>query len=243
MTKKKSTLWNIWNIIVAVLFVGIGILTCAFAGSVDFQNTIILIVGIILLVIAGLQIVAQVLRIVFAGNESTMAADFSIAGVTASELALGIVAIIVSKNPGSAEIVFKYLGYFLGIFLLSIGAIMIIYEIVFLVKKLHPVIVGVGTMIGGLVPLVLGILVIVFLNDQEKFLTFFFICLGILFILLGLAYLAIFVIKMRRERALRKAEKEERPAEETKEIVEVEGKDKPEEPEEPEAPVEEKPEE
>ena len=249
MTKKQSILWNIWSFVVAVLFVGIGILTCAFAGNTDFQNTIILIVGIILIVIAGLQMTAQVLRIILAGNEETRSIDFSIASVTAGELALGIVAIIVSQNPESAQIVFKYLGYFLGIFLLTAGAIMIIYEIVFLVRKVHNALIGVGTIIGGLILVTLGVLVIVFLNDQQKFLTFFFVCLGILFILIGLGYLALTIMRIRKQRLLKKAAKAAEATSEEK-VVEVSASDKPAEenpeepkPEEPEAPAEDKPEE
>ena len=251
MTKKKSQLWNIWNIVVALLFVGLGVLTCAFCSNTDFQNTIILIVGIVLLVIAGLQITFQVLRIILSGDETTVSADLSIAGVTASEIALGIVTILVSQNITSAELIFKYLGYFLGILLLSIGGIVIIYEIIFLIKKRHTIPVSVGTIIAALVPVALGIVVLVFLNDQERFLTFVFACIGILFILLGLGYLALVILKIRKERALAKntvdepveAPVEETPVEEAVEtpVEETVVEDKPEE-EKPEEP-EEKPEE
>ncbi len=238
MTKSKHTLWNIWNIVVALLFVGIGVLTCAFSNNTDFQNTIILIVGIVLLVIAGFQI----LRIIVAGDETTISADLSIAGVTASEIALGIVAILVSKDMTSAAAVFKYLGYFLGIILLSIGGIFIVYEIVFLVRKKHKLPVAIATFIGSLIPIGLGILVLVFLNDQERFLTFVFVCIGILFILLGLGYLALAILKIRKERALAKLVVNEEPVETTA-VEEKPEEPKAEEPK-PEEPAEEpKPEE
>ncbi len=247
MAKKNSLWWNIWNIVVAVLFIGLGILTCAFSSNTDFQNTIILIVGIILLVIAGLQITFQVLRIILAGDETTVTADLSIAGVTASEIALGIVAIIVSQNQGSAEIVFKYLGYFLGILLLSIGAILVIYEIVFLAKKRHPVFRGVLTIIGALIPVGLGVLVMVFLNDQKNFLTFFFVCIGLLFIFLGLGWLMLTILKMRKEsllaKAAKEAEKAEEPAPVEATVVEEPKEEAEEKPEEPVVEDEPKPEE
>ena len=235
MTKSKHTLWNIWNIVVALLFVTIGVLTCAFSGDKDFQNTIILIVGIVLLVIAGLQIGFQILRIILAGDETTVSADLSIAGVTASELALGIVAILVSKDMTSASAVFKYLGYFLGIVLLSVGGLLIIYEIVFLVRKKHKLPLGIATIIGALVPIALGIVVLVFLNDQDRFLTFVFVCIGIIFILLGLGYLALTILKIRKERAEAKLVVEEKPAEEPVEAPAVEEPAAPAEPEEPKA--------
>ena len=242
MAKKKSTLWNVWNIVVALLFVGIGILTCAFSSNSDFQNTIILIVGIVLLVIAGLQICFQILRIVLAGDETTISADLSIAGVTASEIALGIVAIMVSQEMTSAQAVFKYLGYFLGIVLLSVGGILIVYEIVFLVKKKHKLPVGIATIIGALIPIVLGILVLVFLNDQDRFLTFVFVFIGIIFILAGICHLALTIVKMRAKHAIDKVVEgeEEKEPEAVAEATVVEEEPKPEEkPEEP----EEKPEE
>ncbi len=205
MTKKNSPIWTIWNIVVALLFVGLGVLTCAFASNTDFQNTILLITGIILLVIAGLQIIFQVLRIILAGDETTVSADLSIAGVSSTELALGIVVIMVSQNIASAQIVFQYLGYFLGILLVSVGGILIIYEIVFLVRKLHAIARGIITMLVSLIPVALGIVVMVFLSDEKNFLTFFFVCVGILFILIGIGYLALTILKFRKDRALAKA--------------------------------------
>lgn len=235
MAKKKSTLWwSIWNIVVALLFVGIGILTCAFSSNTDFQNTIILIVGIVLLVIAGLQICFQILRIILAGDETTVSADLSIAGVTASEIALGIVAIMVSQEMTSAQAVFKYLGYFLGVVLLSVGGILIVYEIVFLVKKKHKLPLGIATIIGALIPIVLGILVLVFLNDQERFLTFVFVFIGIIFILAGIGHLVLTILKMRAKHVIDEVVKEEQPKEPeaVAEATVVEEEPKPEEPEE-----------
>ena len=237
MAVKKSPIWTIWNIVVALLFVTLGVITCAFSGNVDFQNTIIRIVGIILLVIAGLQITFQILRIILAGDETTVSADLSIAGVTASELALGIVMIIIS-NEGGAEIIFKYLGYFLGIALISAGGIVFIYEIVFLIKKHHKLGLAILSMIGALIPVALGIIVLVFINDQQRFLTFFFVCVGILFILLGLGYLALIILGIRKRRALAKLVVEEAKEEPVAEAVVEEPKA-----EEPAPKVEEKPEE
>ena len=198
----KRTFWNIWNLVLSVLFIGLGIVTCAFCSNKDFQNTIILIVGIFLLAIAGLQIIAQVFRIIIFGNTSTIRTDFSIAAVTASELAMGVITIMASFNQTEFQTLFKYLGYFFGILLISIGAIIIIYEIVFIVRKIHGVTFSVLMMLLALLPILLGVVFIIFLSNQENMLTLIFIILGISLILFGLSYMAVVIFKMRAERVI-----------------------------------------
>ena len=202
MKNTKRTFWNIWNLVLSVLFIGLGIVTCAFCANKDFQNVIILIVGIFLLTIAGLQIIAHVFRIIFFGSTRTLKTDLSVATVTASELAMGVITVMVAFNQGDFEILFKYLGYFTGILLISIGAIIIIYEIVFIVRKIGSVTLSILAMFLALIPIVLGIVFIVFLSDQAHLLTLIFVILGIGLILFGLCYMAIVIFKMRAERVI-----------------------------------------
>lgn len=202
MKNTKRTFWNIWNLVLSVLFIGLGIVTCAFCANTDFQNVIILIVGIFLLTIAGLQIVAQVFRIILFGNTRTIKTDLSIATVTASELAMGVITIMASFNQDEFRTLFKYLGYFTGILLISIGAIIIIYEIVFLVRKVGSVTLSVLSMFLAIIPIILGIVFIIFLSDQAHLLTLIFVILGIGLILFGLCYMAIVIFKMRAERVI-----------------------------------------
>lgn len=237
MLRKGSVLWLIWNILVAAIFVTLGIVSCVNAGDTDFQNVVILIIGIFVIVDATFRLLFQVLRIFVGKNITIVAADYAQAAVASSELAIGIVLILASQEMAALEALFKYLSLFIGILLVTVGAIAILFSIILIVKKARSMLLNILTILGGAIGITAGILVMVYLGNQNNFLQVFFIVVGIFLIVIGalVAFLTVLgVIETKRQAKENKteavAEVKEDSAEEPKiEAVEAEPEEKPEE--------------
>ena len=221
--KKGSLFWTIWNIFAAAVFVVLGIVAIANARNVDFRNAIILVAGIILIVLASLQLLFNVINVFRLSKETVVfKTNYGVAVGAASELSVGILLILVSSEQTSMEVIFHYLANFIGILLIVLGAVAVFYAILYLVKKVNSVTANIGSIIGGAIVITLGILAIIFLNKEDNFLVFFFTCFGILFLLFGLCYLFLTIYTLI---TLKKAKKDAGKAQEVtldQSVVEVE---------------------
>ncbi|MFA6830234.1 MAG: hypothetical protein WCR67_06000, partial [Bacilli bacterium] len=95
---KKSTLWIVWNLIEAIMFIGGGIVAFIFYRNTDFQAVILIILGSVLLIDGSLRILANFLPALGLSNKENVFSDLIISG--ACELALGITVICdVASNP------------------------------------------------------------------------------------------------------------------------------------------------
>ena len=231
MFKKGSIGFTIWNTIVAALFITLGIVFCVNASNPDFQNVIILIAGIFVIVDAALRLLTQVIRVVRIGETTLMGTDIASAAAGASELAIGIMLIFVSQGQSTFIIeLMRYLALFIGILLITIGAVALIYAIVFLVKKAGSVGQNVASIILGALLITGGTLVLVFAN-HEGMTTFFFVVFGLFFAFAGVVLLfstiALFILARKagkelktegpiKEDAVVSEPVEEKPAEEEK---------------------------
>ncbi|MCR5348758.1 MAG: hypothetical protein K6E59_04045 [Bacilli bacterium] len=189
MLKKGGIVRTIWNIFVAAVFIAFGVVSCAQSGNPDFQNAIILIAGILVIADAAFRLVTQVILAIGAAQQSLIKTDWSGATVGASELAIGILLILVSRGESTVlTALFEYLTKFIGILLIVAGSILILYAIIFLVKHAFKPFQNILMIFGGALVITGGILVLVF-STNEALLQIFFVLFGILFILAGIGLL------------------------------------------------------
>ncbi len=260
MIKKGGIVWTIWNIVVAAIFMALGIVTIAKSGDTDFQNVIILIMGIIVIVDAGLRLLTQVLQFITVNGEKVLKTDLGAAIAGASELAVGILLICVSRNQAELGIILHYISLFAGILLITMGGVAIAYSVIFIVKKYYNLPVNIGLIVAGAAVVTAGVLILVYATN-EAILQAFFVLFGLLFVLVGLGLLILtilYLVARRKQAKLEKAaapepadvmdaqvveepaeekpaeEPEEKPVEEPEAKPEEEPEEKPEEPEKPE---------
>ena len=187
MFKKGGIAWIVWNILFAALFMTLGIVTCVNSGNSDFQNVVILIAGIIVIVDASLRLLTLALTIIASKAEKEISTQVARAAASSSELAIGILLILVSQGQSAYLVVlFQYLAYFIGILLIILGAVAVLFSVVFLIRKVSTMGAKIGGIIIGALLVTGGILVLVYAN-QEAMLQIFFVLFGILLILIAVA--------------------------------------------------------
>ncbi|MBE6127085.1 MAG: hypothetical protein E7182_03825 [Erysipelotrichaceae bacterium] len=247
MFKRGSIVMTIWNLIVAAGLIALGIATCVNNGNQDFRNVMIMIAGIFVIVDAGLRILTQVIQVVRFQHGVMVRTDLASAVTGASELAVGILLIMVSQNSTDMIVVLQYLILFVSILLITLGGVDIIYSIVFLVKKVGSLARNIFSLIFGALVVTGGVLILVYATN-EGMLQFIFVLFGIGFILSGIGVLILAIAFAVAARRASKVEKGDKP--ESVEVKPEEEEPKAEEPEEPmaeeekpEEPSEEKPEE
>lgn len=190
MIKRGGVVWTIWNVIVAALFITLGIVTMVNSGNKDFQNVIILIAGILVIVDASLRLLTQVINFVRVNAVATVVkTNYTAAIAGASELSIGILLILVSRGESSLlQTLMQYLALFIGILLLVLGAVGLIFAIVAMIKKSYTVGRGILEIVLSALIVTGGILVLVYAN-QEGMVQFIFVLYGIFFTLVGVALL------------------------------------------------------
>lgn len=207
MFRKGGVVWTIWNILVAALFITLGIVTCINSGDQDYQNVIILIAGILVIVDAGLRLFMLALSIMLNTAAETLRSQLGRAVAASSELAIGILLILVSQGQSAyLTVLFQYLAYFLGILLITLGSVAILFGIVFIIKKISNVASNIAAIILGALLVTGGALVLVYAN-QEALLQIFFVFFGILFILVGIGVLFGAILVARAAHQVAKANK------------------------------------
>ena len=207
MFRKGGVIWTIWNILVAALFITLGIVTCINSGDQDYQNVIILIAGILVIVDAGLRLFMLALSIMLNTAAETLRSQLGRAVAASSELAIGILLILVSQGQSAyLTVLFQYLAYFLGILLITLGSVAILFGIVFIVKKISNVASNIAAIILGALLVTGGALVLVYAN-QEALLQIFFVFFGIVFILVGIGVLFGAILVARAAHQVAKANK------------------------------------
>ena len=181
---KKSTLWIVWNLIEAIMFIGGGIVAFIFYRNTDFQAVILIILGSVLLIDGSLRILANFLPALGLSNKENVFSDLIISG--ACELALGITVICdVASNPEVVGVISHFIALFIGIIVIVVGAVLIIYSLSILIRKI-------GTIGFALFPLLFGILLCVFggfiiytMSDPQVFYSTVMIIAGIILLIYG----------------------------------------------------------
>lgn len=231
---------TIWNLIVAAGLIALGIATCINNANEDFRNVMIMIAGIFVIVDASLRILTQVIQVFRFEHGAIVKTDLAAAVTGASELAIGILLVIISRNNvEQIRIVLSYLIYFISILLMTIGGVAMIYAILFLVKKAGNTARNILNLIAGAIVVTAGVLILVF-STTDGMLSFIFVMFGIAFILAGIGVLlvaiALAVVARRNAKVLE--ETGEEPAHEDTVVAEAEPVKEEPEAEEKEAPAE-----
>ncbi len=198
MLQKGSLANIIFNFVMAALLMTAGILTCVFAGNAQFQSVIIMIVGILVIIEAAFQLLFQVINVFKVHDVTVMKTNMGAAIAGASGLAVGIILVYMAVslnpdaagyNPDYAAVIFQYVGLFAGILLITVGAVLLIEGIVFMVKKAQKLGASIFTLVLATLLIVAGILTIIFLTNPSNVLYAFFIILGILLIVAALVFI------------------------------------------------------
>lgn len=185
MFRKGKIGWTIWNVVEALILIVGGALFCAYSRNSDFQATCILIVAILVIIDASLRLLLNVLSVFTVGSMSLVKTDYAAALTGTAELSLGVGLIWLQNNFSQAEIIFKFIGLFIGIFLIVLGSIMLLYAIIYIVKKAQSLGVSISYIVIAALSIALGILAIVYLTNGENVRMFFFIVMGIALIFSG----------------------------------------------------------
>ena len=189
MLKRGGIGWVIWNCTESIILAAGGILCCVFCANGDFQKTALLIVGILIMLDAALRLTLGVIDVIKIGNRSIVKTDYIEALTGSFELALGIILVLTYVEAASIEVVFKFVGLFLGILLITLGSVTLIYAIAYIVKKHNTLITNILTIIGACLVIALGVVAIIYLTKQSTVMTVFLIVLGIVLIAAGIGLL------------------------------------------------------
>ena len=226
MLQKGSLANIIFNFVMAALLMTAGILTCVFAGNAQFQSVIIMIVGILVIIEAAFQLLFQVINVFKVHDVTVMKTNMGAAIAGASGLAVGIILVYMAislnpdaagYNPDYAAVVFQYVGLFAGILLITVGAVLLIEGIVFMVKKAQKLGASIFTLVLAALLIVAGILTIIFLTNPSNVLYAFFIILGILLIVAALVFIVgtiVVIVALKQSSKEVPEAKVEEPAEE-----------------------------
>ena len=194
MIRRGTLGWTMWMILEAIILGVAGVLCCIFAGNKDFQNIAFIIVGVLMLVDAGLKLILDTINVFTFKDVTVVKTDYTQAITAAIEIAVGVVLIRIGNQLDAAAVLFKYLGIFIGVLLIVLGSIVIIKSCIFLSKKINEKSANFATIFFGLVAIGLGIVAIIFLTKQENFVITFLIIFGVLLIIAAVAELVLALV-------------------------------------------------
>lgn len=205
MFKRGTKSWLIWNCILAVLFLAIGITSLVLYKDRNYQSTIIMIVGIVVVVISSLRLLLNLATVINLGKHNLLADTRSKAIITAFELAVGISIIHLARllltDAPDANFFFHFLGDFFGIAAIVVGALILIYAIILAIKSNRKLIDTVLMVLCSIILVTVGILILVYLTNRDV-MNVIFVSFGIFAIVTGLALIggSIVVIKLARRK-------------------------------------------
>ena len=191
MFKRGKLSWLIWNLILATLLIGFSIASLVQNKNGDFQSAIVLIAGIVVILDASIRLLLQVITVINYGKKDILVHIRGGAIASSLELAVGIstahLASLIRSDIGQAAFLFRFIGDFVGIAAIVVGAFIIIYGTILAIKKTTKVIDTIFNYVGAALFITGGILILVFLRDNPSaIMSAFFITLGIVGLILGL---------------------------------------------------------
>ena len=182
---KGGVLWVVWNYVEAALMLVAGILAIIFSDNKELQDTILLIVGCFLIVDGFLKVLMNFLPILSATDKKKLNYDFVIGG--AIELALGVT--LVTMPGTAASYIVSFLSTFIAIVLIVAGGVFLAYAVAFIIDKLFGLVMPIIEIILGLGLVALGVVVLVYMNNEEVFFRVVLIITGAIMAIAGLALL------------------------------------------------------
>ncbi|MCI2111059.1 MAG: hypothetical protein LKK13_01820 [Bacilli bacterium] len=182
-TSKGGIIWVIWNFVEAALLLVAGILAIVFSNNQSLQNSILIIIGCFLIVGGFLKVLMNFLPALTATDKAHLSYDFVIGG--AIELALGVT--LVALPSASINVIVQFLSTFIGIILIVAGAAFMVFAIAFFIDKLFGIAMPIIEIVLSLALIALGVVVLVYMNDEDVFYRVVLIIVGVVMALAGLA--------------------------------------------------------
>lgn len=227
--KRGGIVWTIWQILEAALFIGLGVLAIVFSGNTDFHTVLFYIVGVVLILGGALKIVTNFIPLLTASTRDGLSYSLVVGG--SLELALGITIIcdLAQKEGGQIADFIRLIILFLGIACLVGGVIFMVYSAAMLGnKKMKDKLMPIVFIVVGAILAALGIVMLIYRDNNEAFTKIILIIAGILMILAGIAILVFaFVIKAGGKKAKDEMKSEEKEEPEVIDATEIEQKEKP----------------
>jgi hypothetical protein len=207
MLKRGSKGWTIWNIVEAILLVVVGVLCIVYNGNSDLHKWILIVLGIFVIVDAACRLLFDVLGVFKTPAGTLVSTNYAVVFAGALEMAFGI-ALIMIGNSDSAQhdVIFSFIGNFVGIVLIAVGALVAIYAIVFMIRKAQSVGLSIVQIIAAAMFITLGILSIVFLTNKENTMKVALITLGIILMIAGICLLAGTIMVLKANHDVKKQE-------------------------------------
>lgn len=207
MFRKGKIGWLLLNIFEAVLLIVAGVLAMAYCRNPSFQNAIILVIGVIVIVDAVLRIALDVVSVINIGDVTLIKTTYGQAITGALEMACGVLLAVIGSDLEQVTIVFRFIGIFIGTLVAISGLIAIVYAVVYLIKKagvtwknIVLIVIGVLLIAGGITAAIASAIA-----GKENIRAIFLVLFGIILMLAGavVLYLSIayFVEIKRAEKA------------------------------------------
>jgi glucan phosphoethanolaminetransferase (alkaline phosphatase superfamily) len=222
MLKRGSKGWAVWNIVEAIILAAIGVLCVIYNDNADLHKWILIILGILVIVDASCRLLFDVLGVFKTPVGTLVSTNYAAVLTGAFEMAIGIAVIMIGNSDNNQnDVIFQFIGNFVGITLIAIGALVAIYAIIFMVRKAQNVVTSIVQIVVAALFITLGILSIIFLRDKSKAMSVALITLGVILMIAGIVLLAGTIMILKSNHDLKKAtvakkKDEAKPAEEKK---------------------------
>ncbi|MBQ9457438.1 MAG: hypothetical protein IJU64_02895 [Bacilli bacterium] len=208
MFKRGSVAWLVWNLVLATIILGFGIANLINNNVPEYQYVIILILGIVIVTDAAFRLLLNIITIINLGKRNLIIDTRGHAVLASFELAVGISTIhlarLINADITQADFLFRFLGDFIGIAAIVCGVLALAYTIIMIVKKAaQPIDMGLG-IVGSIVSVTAGILVLIYLTN-ENVLRAFFILFGVIGVVFGTMLILGTLVLYFRARKMKKA--------------------------------------
>lgn len=208
MLDRGSLRWAVWSYIESSLLVIAGILCIVFSGNDDLQKWAIVALGVLIIIDAGARLLLGVMSIVETKVGKIVSTSFSRAVAGSFELAGGISVVLIGTEMSNATAIFQFIGNFIGILLMVFGLILASYAIVYLIRKSQGKFLSVMELILSAGLISVGVLCIVYLQNQAIVVQAALVAFGISILVIGLFFLLSTTFILRVQAKKKRLEKE-----------------------------------
>ena len=212
----------VWDFIEAALLMVVGLLLIIFSSDESLRKSVYLVVGMFLSLSGITRIVLNILpyAMLNAAQEDAkvdiMNFNLSMLVLGASELALGITFIVfyIQKDQAFFDSIAFFISNLVSIILMVVGLSFMVTSIVFFSKKLNNTLTNTLLLLLSIGLIVLGVLVLIFINDAAILEQITLIVIGIIFIVTAIASICHIVLILKTNKRLKEKIEKMKTAEE-----------------------------
>ncbi len=225
--KERSKALNktalVWDFVEAALLMVVGLLLIIFSSDESLRKSVYLVVGMFLSLSGITRIVLNILpyAMLNAAQENAkvdIMKNFKLSMLVlgASELALGITFIVfyIQKDQAFFDSIAFFISNLVSIILMVVGLSFMVTSIVFFSKKLNNTLTNTLLLLLSIGLIVLGVLVLIFINDAAILEQITLIVIGIIFIVTAIASICHIVLILKTNKRLKEKIEKIKTAEE-----------------------------